>query len=55
MPIEREVPPTIAVEFVSQSKRDRRPDFEEKLAEYPLAKVKEYNLLKCRSQSTTES
>ena len=42
MPIEREDPPTIAVEFVSQSKRDRRRDFEEKLAEYPLAEVKEY-------------
>lgn len=42
MPIEREDPPTIAVEFVSQAKRDRRRDFEEKLAEYPLAEVKEY-------------
>ena len=42
MPIEREDPPTIAVEFVSQAKRDRVRDFEEKLAEYPLAEVKEY-------------
>jgi Uma2 family endonuclease len=47
MPIEREDPPTIAVELVSQSKRDRRRDFEEKLAEYPLAEVKEYWIIDC--------
>lgn len=41
-PDDRTDPATIAVEFVSESKRDRVRDFEEKLAEYPIAGVKEY-------------
>ena len=35
-------PPTIAVEFVSESKRDRKRDYEEKRLEYRQAGVKEY-------------
>jgi len=41
-PDDTQDPATIAVEFVSESKRDRVRDFEEKLAEYPVAGVKEY-------------
>ncbi len=35
-------PPTIVIEFVSASKRDRRRDYEEKRLEYREAGVKEY-------------
>lgn len=44
-PDDRTDPATIAVEFVSESKRDRVRDFEEKLAEYPVAGVKEYCII----------
>jgi Uma2 family endonuclease len=42
MPNERTDPPTIAVESVSLGLRSRIRDYEEKLAEYPEAGVKEY-------------
>jgi Uma2 family endonuclease len=41
-PDDEKDPATIAIEIVSESKRDRVRDFEEKLVDYPLAGVKEY-------------